>query len=826
MEHSEVHFGDEPQLTAEQRRPRMRRSGFGAFFSILCGIVLPTAALVVELTLRLCSSVFFDPIPSMFHTLLVATVPLANLLLLLSARGRSRLNRTAVAVASGFSLGVSAVYALLFLPIVPISIFYSAMSFAALFLPACITTLPFSPFAGLLAGFFAFRRLAREAAPEAQKRLRRAAVAGCGIALTSMALVELPRTLTRTQLEVLSSSPNNSNALSLLRKFGNEQMILEAAYGAETPHYDFLGWLESTLRAPSLWSSFGGSRHTIESELARKVFYQVTGESFNSRARPRPSVGLFSLFGASDVGKTAVGGRSESVSLSTSTLDASLDPNTLTAYTEWTMVFRNTGASQDEARAVVRLPSGGVVSRATLWVNGEEREAVFGGRAEVVAAYQRVTMQRRDPLLVTSAGPNAVLVQCFPVPPQGEMKIRIGITSPLVVESGNHATITLPHFTERNFDVEKQAGRSLWLESKTSLKANAGDLSAAQPQTSLFTLRGTAEFETNALIVTTALDGLPQDVFSKGDGADSAVVYRQRVEMAQLERHRSIVFVFDGSKAMNHYAADLVAAVQHLQDGADIALILADDSAVALTNGLEHYSPELGRRLADGVRAFDFTGGRDNGPAILAALNAAMGSPDSVVVWFHGPQPITPAMEPILQLKRRRPKLPHVIGIELAEGSNELAAELERMGILETPPPSLTGNTTVAQQVNALVSGASYYRIRRELVATPIASGVAPASYGHLNRLAANDQVSALLRSDLPTAKVSAKELAIKARIVTPVSGAVVLENDEQYRQSGLEPPNADTVPVIPEPETVALLVVAIILLLIARRVRPCPQHL
>jgi hypothetical protein len=64
----------------------------------------------------------------------------------------------------------------------------------------------------------------------------------------------------------------------------------------------------------------------------------------------------------------------------------------------------------------VQLPPGGVVSRLTLWVNGEEREAAFAGRSQTRQAYQQVVSRRRDPVLVTTAGRDRVLVQCFPVP--------------------------------------------------------------------------------------------------------------------------------------------------------------------------------------------------------------------------------------------------------------------------------------------------------------------------------------------------------------------------------------------------------------------------
>jgi hypothetical protein len=61
---------------------------------------------------------------------------------------------------------------------------------------------------------------------------------------------------------------------------------------------------------------------------------------------------------------------------------------------------------------------------------------------------------------------------------------------------------------------------------------------------------------------------------------------------------------------------------------------------------------------------------------------------------------------------------------------------------------------------------------------------------------------------------------AIKLRLVTPVTGAVVLENSEQYKEHGLDPTaERDNIPTIPEPEETALaLIVCLILFVLYRR--------
>jgi hypothetical protein len=92
----------------------------------------------------------------------------------------------------------------------------------------------------------------------------------------------------------------------------------------------------------------------------------------------------------------------------------------------------------------------------------------------------------------------------------------------------------------------------------------------------------------------------------------------------------------------------------------------------------------------------------------------------------------------------------------------------------------------------------------------------------HLARLWAAGEVLRLLESRNATDREQATKLAMRYQIVTPVSGAVVLETQEQYNQAGLQPASPATVPSIPEPEEWLLMfVVAAMLLWVWRMRRP-----
>jgi hypothetical protein len=234
--------------------------------------------------------------------------------------------------------------------------------------------------------------------------------------------------------------------------------------------YSRTGW------ANDLIGSAFSIKNPVTTEEARKIYYRVTGETFDASIPPeRVGVRLVTRdtidFDRNQGGTEVGGGKLAGLSLASSKLDGSVDADGGVGYMEWTLIFQNDSDVQREARAEVQLPPGGVVSRLTLWVNGEEREAAFAGRSEVRDAYQKVAIQqRRDPVLVTTAGHDRILVQCFPVPPgKGTMKIRLGITLPLVLEDLSHAKLVLPHFVGKNFRVSVDLKHAVSIQAKTPM---------------------------------------------------------------------------------------------------------------------------------------------------------------------------------------------------------------------------------------------------------------------------------------------------------------------------------------------------------------------
>lgn len=788
-----------------------KRSGLFVF-----GVALPIYTLLFEAMTGMCASTFFDPIPTLLHVVLIALVPLSQFLVARDLKREGEQPRTLPQLLLGAGILVSVVYTGLFLTVMPVVATYLAMSIFVVVVAVWLLVLPFAPLLSGISGIlYAMRSSARW--PEAQRRLRWNRYAGAVSAALLLVVAEGPRTVSRWGLVTLERESERTDVISWMRTFADEQLLLRAAYGEVTPEADFLGWVGSFDRGFSAFDR-GGVR-VIDSGRAREVFYRVTGKPFNSV--PRPSVRRFSmLFGGSDadVGGERVGGIADGVRMVSSTIDGTIDADALTSYTEWTLVFENSEVEQAEARAEIRLPVDGVISRATLWVNGEEREAAIGGRAEVRAAYQKVVSFRRDPLLVTTSGRDRALIQCFPIPPNGgQMKIRIGVTAPLSLKSMEEAQLMLPYLVERNFALGEQSQHSVWYESRQRLESAAPALATEQLSERQFAVRGAIPARSSGGEVIRASRSAGQSVSWSEElrsGGTTRVVQRIDARMDKAARH--LVLLVDGSVGLRSERARLADAIKALPSGTSVGVIVAGDSVLRLTDAPRPANTERLRELAHEVRDYDYAGGADNARGLAAAWDMATAHSDSVIVWLHGSQPVRFAsIEELAQRARRRPNGPKVVSVELVPGSDRISTESGVESLFVAVPAEQLGGGDLGLLLQGLLTAQQRLVPVRELqsVSEPIE---APKTSDHLARLWAASEITRLIaKGKDEAARAEALLLATDYRLVTAISGAVVLETDQQYRESGLEPPSPTAkhpgiLPVAPEPEFYLMLLLLV----------------
>ena len=183
---------------------------------------------------------------------------------------------------------------------------------------------------------------------------------------------------------------------------------------------------------------------------------------------------------------------------------------------------------------------------------------------------------------------------------------------------------------------------------------------------------------------------------------------------------------------------------------------------------------------------------------------------NNAIVWIHNPQRVL--LSPVDELRKRweRPYGPTLYSVQISNGADEIEKQLD--GIDEVRSVARTGILgndleNLFAQLSGRVKTLQLVRSSKKLDKHKSMSGVETSD--HLARLWANDEVARILAPRDESLTAEARSLAIQYQLVTPVTGAVVLEIAEQYRASGLQPVNAGTVPTIPEPGMVALLIVA-----------------
>ena len=484
---------------------------------------------------------------------------------------------------------------------------------------------------------------------------------------------------------------------------------------------------------------------------------------------------------------------------------------------QWTLIFKNDSLAQREARAEVQLPPGGVVSRLTLWVDGEEREAAFAGRSKVRQAYQQVVVrERRDPVLVTTAGRDRILVQCFPVPPQGEIKIRFGVTVPLMLKDPATAELLFPHFLSRNFRIPDDLKHSLWIESKAPMTTASSALTTYWGGPTWFSMRGRldeAEFQKPETSITLSRRNVDQ-VWSDDPFETSGFIIRQSIQERVPTHMNRIVLVVDTSAAVNNWAHEVIEAVKSLPAEFDLKLVLAADGIVDETEKkkLIHGSPHVAAALS----AASFAGGADNLPALPEAWDLATSKPgNNAIVWVHSPQLLQlHNVEELRQRWDRHPFGPALYSVQTTRGSDEIEKRLD--GINEVRyVPRTAGLQTDLEGLFARLTGKvkTFEFVRTSKLEPKLDLSNSFQTSDHLARLWANDEVARILMARDDSLRDAATTLAVQYQLVTPVSGAVVLETAQQYRAAGLEPVDAGTVPTIPEPEMVALLAIVTLFL-------------
>lgn len=766
--------------------------------------IIATAAILVEMLTQICASEAFNPIPTCVHLALLLLTPvfiIVTRLSLTDGAAAARIGR--LYFMNGFLVAIGLYYAPLFVPLIPVALV--AVFFLGLGL------LPLAPVMVLITAVCQGMQLRRQAKNLGRRGLSLRWLAG--FAATALILAgwhyyefSLREAMRMAALSDMEKREAGLNRLRLLR---GEGYVLAHCFG----------------RA---------------SAANRVTYYLLTGRDYGKEKRSSWYFVVDRSRGDAR-GGSAVGETGKVLSLRSAVYDVSVsgsddggNAGPGVAYAEVTLEFANSGPYQEEARCQIILPPGGVASRLTLWIDGEEREAAFGKRSVAREAYTKVVSRRLDPALLTTAGPDRVLLQCFPVMPGQTMRVKAGFSLPLSPE-GDRAHMRLPHFAERNFDLDLGKGVSVWVESDAPLSnngilrreaGNGGATAGHSEKRKVHAVRGYAEFDELAKIRI----GLPlPDAPATFRAELAGIAATSELVLDDPLPERLLAVVLDTSRQCEGLwkpggsgAVSWENALKGIPDGCRVALFAGEAAVPPLA------PEEAARRWPEALSRIAYTGADGQMSNLEKAWDLCDGERNAAVVWLHGSMPVDIAdTSGLTQRLRRSPSGdggPAVFSLQVLPGANRLLEKLD--GTEGLARLTYGFDESVGERVANLFENALFPLFAQKRYTFTMRDGAdwEGAGYGHAVRLAvARETERRLAGVGGGPAGERIRDIvaaALRLRLVTRATGAVVLENAQQYRESSLDPAaDADTVPTIPEPEEWAMLaIVALSAVILHRR--------
>lgn len=783
-----------PHEPAERKKtiPSLSDSRGRAFYGFVAALSIIT--ILIEAVTHISAMEFFDPMPTYWHFGILVIVP-PSVFLTAVALGSGNAARYAswLFFANGFLVFISLAYSAAYVRIMPFALL------AILYLG--LGLLPLSPSLVLVASVCQGMQLRRLAARAGLGGKRKYWLAGFILPLLMLGgwtgYVHLVEDAMRMAKE--HEAETRRAGLDRLRLLRAENHVLAGCH----------------IR----YSRFQRETDAIRSN--RILYYRLTGRDYREEEKP---FGYFLSVVDEEIGGVSVGAGSGNVALCGAAYDISIasggdgnDAGPGVAYAELTLEFANQGQWQEEARCQIIMPPEAVASRLTLWIDGEEREAAFGKRSAVREAYGKVVSRRRDPALLTAAGPARVLLQCFPILPKGTMRVKVGFSLPLSPEAGD-AALWLPYIAERNFSYALENGVSIWAECDAPMSGNGSlrDDAATtdKPKSRRHAIRRRVMPDELAMArIGVRLPKSPTTYSASlaGRAAVSELLaeqpHKERLAAVVLDvsRQNKVLWASDGKES------PLKSILKNVPRGCSVALF-AGKAAIAPASP-EEAMETWPRALAEN----SFEGADEQIGNLEQAWDACDDEPNAVILWIHDTMPVDIAQtDGLAQRLRRRPPSaggPTIYSLQMRPGANRIEERLAGLEGLVRLPPRF--DVPAGERLADLFANLAYPALLRKRYAFSLIENADADGerYGHVVRLASAQKTERLLADPAGKATESQNAVAeaLRLRLVTSATGAVVLENAAQYNEYDLDPAaTPDSVPTIPEPEEWAMLAIAV----------------
>lgn len=733
---------------------------------ITLGVVFPLFSFLLFAVFALPELVKTDWSAALETAVCLALMPICNYITLRKLTSNTGSVARAAGLCNGIALGISTIGTL----IAYSSLFNSLSWSASRIVPYAIASLP-----SLIAGVLISLELWQKTNPANKRLVSRFSILGVALSFLIILAPNVKAWIVESaEYRALhGSSEEKLGAISFLRTFTSESDLNPYSLAKDNLRFGSL-LLPHPISFPD-----------------KDLYFRITGKPFNEAWYHIDWTNLKEENLTQD--STLVGNKVDGLSLAKSRITGSVDSRSLSASLDWTLTFKNRSDKDQEAKARISIPPGAVISRLTLWINGQPYEAAFSTTGKTREAYDWIVTRHRDPVLVTMCGPDTALVQCSPVLARtGEMKVRIGFKSP-VENSGDGAyELALPGILNCNFN--RPDRHYVHLQSQSDLRAS-GKYTTTEITKGKYSLDSSPNDSTDHRSIATIF--VPKPEADKLIATPDWYSHGQRYIVERLVTRPAFVperlyVVIDQSSALNEHLSQIKEGLAKLPESIDSSWLFAVDPK----NGDEKSStnPLTMLQAMSRFQSGAFSGGQDNGPALKEALERASETAGSAVLWIHGPQPLTSSASDLnyLELVHK----PVLYDFNLGGGSSRLTESLladnfEKLASYK----AVSQGATITEDFDRLYS--EWQPGTNKLVAVRTMESRPPKSLFDCDRtisaqltcLWAKEEVDRLLAHGQLQ---KAESLASTYRLVTPVTGGVVLERESDYSAKQL--PHGDYV--------------------------------
>lgn len=325
-------------------------------------------------------------------------------------------------------------------------------------------------------------------------------------------------------------------------------------------------------------AGLAGLFYPIKTSQQHQLYFTLTGTPYSFRDEKATDL---SSMTDDYLSRHVVGDKVPHLDLTRSSLNGVLHSNTLTSTLSWTFVVKNGNSSDQEMRAELGLPAGAAITGLTAWHKGEPESADFVPSGKVVAGS---TQGNDTPAMVTDLGRGRVLVHCYPVPAEEELKVRVNMVVPLRSESDGKASLVTPQLIASNFGLEGEHSVRLRSQNPLSTAAKGFEIgSIPSGETTITGMLSNDQLENSPLLISAkrVQSGKPYAVIDKlamkMRFEDARERERIRVEKERLKESQraqedkenlgQVVLMIDGSRGVKTQLEDLNKLISHKKDG-------------------------------------------------------------------------------------------------------------------------------------------------------------------------------------------------------------------------------------------------------------------